>query len=336
MNDDELMMEETDFTVENANAPEQEHYELVVPPEFAGERLDIVITRLIGDISRVRAQNFIKQGHTLVNGQVSLLPRFYMAEGDKIVIDTPAQVIPVRAEAENIPLDVLYKDDAFIVINKPADMVVHPGVGNHSGTVVNAILGMDEEMAGTDFPNPMRPGIVHRLDKDTTGCLCVARTPKTLWKLSRAFANRDVEKTYLAIVYGKPLPHAAVIKSNIGRNPGDRQKMMVLRDHDSNGKEAITSYRTLRQGVWEGITVSLLQVRLYTGRTHQIRVHMSHAGYPLIGDKLYNRGRSCPAQRQMLHAWQLAFPHPVTGEKMSFEAPLPADFRAIIDQLQPV
>lgn len=315
---------------------QREHYELTVPPEMAGERIDVAITRLVGDISRVRAQCFIKEGHTLLNGQVCRLPRFYLAAGDEIVIDTPAQVIPKRAEAEKIPLDVMYQDDAVIVINKPANMVVHPGVGNHSGTVVNAVLGLDEGMTEEEFPNPMRPGIVHRLDKDTTGCLCIARTPKALWKLSRSFAERDVEKTYLAVVYGSPLPHAAVLKSNIGRNPGDRQKMMVLRDSDPNGKEAVTSYRTIRQGVWEGIKVSLLQVRLYTGRTHQIRVHMSHAGYPLIGEKLYNRGRSCPAERQMLHAWKLSFPHPVTGEQLSFEAPIPDDLRAIIDCLDPV
>ena len=328
----EEIREEQKFC-EDPDAP-RERYELEVPPELAGQRIDAALVRMIGDISRTRTQQFVKEGYTRVNGILCRLPRFYLAAGDRIVIDAPGTPVCVRAEAENIPLDILYEDEHILVINKQAGMVVHPGVGNHSGTVVNAVLGHDSDMADEDFPNPLRPGVVHRLDKDTSGCLVIARTPRALRKLSKSFADRDVEKTYLAIVFGTPVPPAAVIRGFMGRHPTDRLKMAVLRETDHGAKEAVTAYRTLRQGIWNEIRCSLVQVRLHTGRTHQIRVHMSHIGHPLIGDKLYARGRSSPAERQMLHAWKLVFPHPETGEALSFEAPIPADFQAVTESFQ--
>ncbi len=312
----------------------REHYELDVPPGLAGQRIDIALVQLIGDISRTRTQFFIKEGYTLLNGIPCRLPRYYLAAGDKIVIDAPENQIPVHAEPEDIPLDIMYEDESILVVNKPAGMVIHPAAGNHSGTLVNAVLGHATTMSAEDFPYPLRPGIVHRLDKDTTGCLVVAKTPKALRKLAKSFSDREVEKIYLAMVYGVPVPGASVIRNFMGRHPSDRLKMAVLRDGDRNAKEAVTVYRTLRSGMWDKIKASILQVQLHTGRTHQIRVHMSHLGYPLLGDKLYGKGRQCPAPRQMLHAWKLSFPHPETGEMMSFEAPVPADFREVADSVK--
>lgn len=329
------MTDEREFELTDDELPEEphEHYEFEVPESLAGERIDVALVRLIGDISRTRTQFFIKEGCTLLNGIPCRLPRYYLAAGDRIVIDAPENRIPIRATPENIPLDIMFEDEYILVVNKPAGMVVHPAAGNHSGTLVNAVLGHDSTLSSADFPNPLRPGIVHRLDKDTTGCLVVAKTPDALRKLAKSFADRAVEKTYLAAVFGTPVPAAAVVKTFMGRHPTDRQKFAVLREGAPGAKEAVTVYRTLRSGVWCGVRSSLLHVQLHTGRTHQIRVHMAHLGYPLLGDRLYAKGRQSPAQRQMLHAWRLSFPHPATGETMSFEAPLPDDFRSVADTL---
>lgn len=233
--------------------------------------------------------------------------------------------------AEHIPLDILYEDDALLVINKPAGMVVHPAAGNYTGTVVNALLGRDQEILEEfDEADSMRPGIVHRLDKDTSGCLVIAKNGNAMHKLSRSFADREVSKTYMAIVAPAPKVMAAEIRTQIGRNPGNRKKMAVVR---SGGRDAVTIFNVVRRGKIGPNSAALLKVRILTGRTHQIRVHMSHYGSPIIGDALYGGNSRIAAPRQMLHAWKLSFPHPVTKEMLSFESPFPADFQEYMDQI---
>ncbi len=314
------------------NETEREQYEFIVPEEAENTRLDVLLTQLIGDnTSRTRVQNMIKDGFVTLNDKVCTLPREKVFANQKIVVNAPVQELVTYAKPEDIPLDIMYEDDAILVVNKPAGMVVHPGAGNWSGTLVNAVLGREAELLDDDEMDPLRPGIVHRLDKDTSGALVIAKNPVALRKLSRQFAEREVEKTYLAIVHGAPVPAGAVIRTAFGRSTRDRKKMAVLREGE--GREAVTAYSTAKTGVWKGIKCALLKVRLHTGRTHQIRVHMSHQGNPLLGEKLYNRGRSSPAERQMLHAWKLVFVHPFTKEELEFEAPIPDDFRAVLDAM---
>ena len=290
---------------------------------------------LIGDISRNRVQNFIKNGFVSLNGQTCTVCKTPVSANDKIYVDAPPPEAVVKAEAEAIPLDVMYEDQDLLVINKPAGMVVHPAAGNWSGTVVNALLDRDPELQDEEQMDPLRPGIVHRLDKDTSGALVIARNAKTLSKLSQAFAEREVSKTYLAVVHGWPVPQASVIRTFIGRHPTDRKRMAVARDDRHGAREAVTAYKVVRQGYWNGIKVAVLEVKLHTGRTHQIRVHMQHINFPLIGEKLYNKGRSSPAERQMLHAWKLSFTQPSSGETLEFEAPLPDDLKALIQSITP-
>ena len=320
----------------------REIYHLTVPEEMAGERLDSAVVKLVqmqtenGEISRTRVQNIIKEGFLLLDGKAGLPPRTRLTAGQTIDIDAPAPEITVKAEPEAIPLDVLFEDESILVVNKPAGMVVHPGAGNWSGTLVNAVLGREPDMnlmlEDDSEIDPLRPGIVHRLDKDTSGALIIAKTPRALRRLSKAFAEREVEKNYLAIVHGTPIPTSSVIKTAFGRHPVDRKKMAVLRQGE--GKEAVTAYRVLKTGWRNGRKVSLIQVRLHTGRTHQIRVHMAHMGFPLLGEKLYNRGHAPDADRQMLHAWKLEIYHPETDEVMAFEAKPPADFIEAVDSIQ--
>lgn len=309
-----------------------EVYELELPEALAGERLDRALAALLPDLSRTRIQFLIRAGKISVDGRAKTVPRESFPAGSRVVVENPPQDLPEKAEPEDIPLDVMYEDDSLLVVNKAAGMVVHPAAGNWRGTLVNAVLGRAPEglMDDEEF-NPLRPGIVHRLDKDTSGALVVAKTPRALRRLAKAFADRAVSKTYLAIVHGVPSPAVNVVNLPIARHPSDRRRMTVARP--GTGREAMTTWKLIRSGVWEGQKVSLMEIRLHTGRTHQIRVHMSHAGWPLVGESLYARGRSSSAPRQMLHAWKLSFPHPETGETLSFEAPIPDDFRVIANAI---
>lgn len=311
---------------------EPELTELSVPQDLNGERLDLALVQLMEDCSRTRAQSIIKSGLLKINGTVCDTAKNKVSAGDVIVAQLPVREPIDKAMAEDIPLQVIYEDEEILVIDKPAGMVVHPAAGNWSGTVVNALLGRDADMALEAEFDPLRPGIVHRLDKDTSGCLVIAKTPKSLRILSKAFEEREVNKTYVALVHGWPLPEAGTIRTTIGRHPTDRKKMTVMRSGE--GKDAYTSYRVVKRGWWNGIKVALLKVRIYTGRTHQIRVHMSYKDYPIVGDKLYSRGRSSTARRQMLHAWTLELKHPVTQESLVFESPFPPDFREIVDAIR--
>ncbi len=302
-----------------------------VPPELDGERLDVCLARLATDFSRVQIQKAIASGNVLRNGKVQTAKRQTVSRDDRIEFQVPEEPSMDHVAAEHIPLDILYEDDALLVINKPAGMVVHPAAGNYTGTVVNALLGRDQEILEEfDEADSMRPGIVHRLDKDTSGCLVIAKNGNAMHKLSRSFADREISKTYMAIVAPAPKVMAAEIRTQIGRNPGNRKKMAVVR---SGGRDAVTIFNVVRRGKIGPNSAALLKVRILTGRTHQIRVHMSHYGSPIIGDALYGGNSRIAAPRQMLHAWKLSFPHPVTKEMLSFESPFPADFQEYMDQI---
>ena len=253
--------------------------------------------------------------------------------GEQLVLRIPAPVAAVPV-AEELPLELLHEDKDLVVVNKAAGMVVHPGAGHASGTLVNALLHRVKDLAGVG--GELRPGIVHRLDKDTTGCLVVAKHEKALVALQKAFKTRVVEKTYLALVHGVPKVAEARIETLYGRHPVHRQRFT---GKVKEGKPAITVYRV--REAFEG--AALVEVELLTGRTHQIRVHMAESGHPLLCDALYGAGRKAKGRvaeaqevlgRQALHAWKLAFPHPRTGKVLHVEAPLPADFTAALKVLR--
>ena len=307
-----------------------EIYEFTLGELDADERIDQVLSARCPDLSRTHIQKLIRDGKLTVDGKVCDVPRLKVPAGSVAVLADDMPAVPLKADGEDIPLDVIYEDDVLLVINKPAGMVVHPAAGNWHGTVVNALLGREPGLDDEDF-DAMRPGIVHRLDKDTSGALVIAKTAKALRKLAKSFADRDVQKTYLAIVHGWPSPPVNVVNAPIMRHP-DHKRMAIARP--GQGREAVTTWKLIRKGLWDGRKVAVMEMHPHTGRTHQIRVHLSYKDYPIVGDKLYNRGRSSPAPRQMLHARRISFPHPVTGERMEFEAPIPDDFLAIIQAFQ--
>ena len=301
-----------------------------VPVELDKERIDFFIAKLNPDNSRTFFQRLIKNGAVKLNDELCTVPRTAVRARDKIIVEWPETSFVPTLLAEDIHLPVLYEDDALLVIDKPPGMVVHPGAGNHSGTVVNALLGRNPNFSA-DLPvEGGRPGIVHRLDKDTSGCMVIAKNSSTLFKLSRAFAQREIDKTYAALVWGIPKKSTGKITNMIGRHPVKRKKMAEV---ERNGKLAISCYEVIKSGTVEERPASMLSVKIMTGRTHQIRVHMAGLKLPVIGDGLYGKKNDHAAPRQMLHAWKLAFKHPVSGEQMSFTAPLPDDFKALEEQL---
>ena len=264
------------------------------------------------------------------SGEVITLPRYPVKANEHIKVQIP-EIEDVSLQAEDFDYPILFEDEHMLVIAKPAGVVVHPAAGNPDGTIVNALLGRYPGF-GDRFQNVNgRPGIVHRLDKDTSGCLVIAKTPDALFKLGTAFAEHTTQKTYLALVRGKPKKLSDEIVNQIGRHPVNRQKMAVV---ERNGKLAISLYRTKKSGSLDGNIVSLMEVDIKTGRTHQIRVHLSGIGIPVLGDQIYGGSRTniSGADRQMLHAWRISLPHPVTGERISFEAPIPEDMAALIDR----
>jgi 23S rRNA pseudouridine1911/1915/1917 synthase len=284
-----------------------------VPDHLAGERLDRVTAALHPALSRAAIAMLIDSGNITVNGR-SVKAATRPIAGARIELNLPS---PPEATAtpQDIRLNVVFEDDSIVVVDKPAGMVVHPAPGNYEGTLVNALLGRYARLPGEAF----RPGIVHRLDKDTSGLIVVAKTPSALASLASSFKNRQVYKEYLALVAGVPRPADGEISGEIARDPRQRQRMAVVA---WGGREATTTYHTVER--LGGYT--LLKVILGTGRTHQIRVHFKAMGFPVAGDAVY--GRPAPAlglHRQFLHALRLRFAHPVTGTHMDFEGPLPAD-----------
>jgi len=312
---------------------------VVIAPETAtGSRADRFLAEAIGTLSRTRVKALIESGNaSRDNRPVSEAAE--TVQGGAVYRILLPEPVAARPEAQTIPFPILFEDADLIVLDKPAGMVVHPAPGNADGTLVNALLAH----CGDTLPGiggERRPGIVHRLDRGTSGVMVVAKTETALAKLSAAFAARDIDRSYLALVWGLPVPAAGDIEGAIGRDPRDRKRMAVT----AGGKPALTHYRT-RQA-W-GTALALLECRLATGRTHQIRVHLSRKGHPLIGDPVYLRripaaartlepglrGRLLDFPRQALHAARLGFSHPRTGQAMLFETPAPKDFTDLLTAL---
>jgi 23S rRNA pseudouridine1911/1915/1917 synthase len=298
--------------------------ELLVPQVAARMRLDQFLARELPKFSRSRIQRLIRKAFVTLNASPAR-PRDLVHTGDRVVLNEPApQKIDTRPEA--IPLDIIYQDDDLIVINKPAGIVIHPGAGQREHTLVNALLHHLPNLSGVGGTE--RPGIVHRLDKETSGCLAVAKNDATHRGLSAQFEARSVDKVYLALVRGKLRKTAGTIEEKIGRHPKHRQRMAV---QSSRGRAAKTEYRLINSSN----ELSLVECKLHSGRTHQIRVHLNHLGHPVLGDKVYGGRFAKTFPRQMLHAWKLGFQHPRTVEWKSFEAPLPEDFQNALNSLPP-
>jgi 23S rRNA pseudouridine1911/1915/1917 synthase len=286
-----------------------------------GERLDVFLSRAVADLSRSQARRLIDDGLVTVDGTPER-PSYRLPGGARITATLPPAE-EVEPAAERIPLTIIYQDEDVIVVDKPAGLTVHPAPGHPSGTLVNALLALAPELA--DLRDRVRPGIVHRLDRDTSGLLVVARNERARDDLIRQMKQREVSKTYLALVQGVPQPPQGTIEAPIGRHPRNRKKMAVV----AGGREAETRYRT-REEV-DGF--ALLEVEPVTGRTHQIRVHLAAVGHPVAGDSVYGK-RSDLVGRQFLHAWRLAFDLPSSGRRVEFESPLPADLRAALARLR--
>ena len=287
-------------------------------------RIDKVIPILNKNITRAMAQKLLDEENILVNGN-KIKSSYKVKLNDEICMQIPE---PKETEiiAEDIPLDVLYEDEDIIAINKPKGMVVHPANGNYTGTLVNALLyRCKDSLSG--IGGQIRPGIVHRLDKDTSGVIIVAKNDKAHLNLSEQIKNHKVKKTYIALARGNIPNDEATIDMPIGRSKKDRKKM----DIDKNGKNAITHFKVLER--FDGYT--LLKVNIETGRTHQIRVHLMTIGYPIVGDTVYSNGKNpFNVTGQMLHAKSIEFKHPITGENMKIEAPLPKYFEDVIKELK--
>jgi 23S rRNA pseudouridine1911/1915/1917 synthase len=296
-----------------------------VPENEAKIRLDRFLANKLPEYSRSRLQQLVRTGFVRLNGRTTR-PRHLVRSGDKIEL-TEAPLEKIDNQPEPIPLDVLFEDKDIIVINKPPGLVVHPGAGHRQHTLVNALLSHCPTLSG--IGGKERPGIVHRLDKETSGCLVVAKNDGAHRELSRQFAERKVEKIYLAIVAGKLRKGAGVIEEKIGRHPVHRQRMSVA---SARGRPAKTDYRV----VCSGDQASLVECQLCSGRTHQIRVHLHHLGHPVLGDKVYAAHLAKNFPRHMLHAWKLGFRHPRSGESKSFEAPLPDDFTTAMKMTRPL
>lgn len=317
--------------------------------DAAGRRLDQWLAEAAGpDLSRSRVQALIRAGHVLIDGAPATEPKTKLTGSETVTVDIPPAA-PAAPQGEDIALDVLFEDDEVIVINKPAGLVAHPGAGNPSGTLVNALIAhCGASLSG--IGGVARPGIVHRLDKDTSGVMVVAKTDRAHKSLSDQFADHGrtgaLERAYQAIVWGAPPRRFGTIETFLGRSSRDRLRQAVVRETQPDAREAVTHYRLL-ETFGKDQQASLVECQLETGRTHQIRVHMTHLGHPLIGDREYGGAFRTKANRmpdavrhivdafprQALHAWLLAFEHPATGEVMRFEAPLPDDMVELRDAL---
>jgi 23S rRNA pseudouridine1911/1915/1917 synthase len=319
---------------------EPEKLTVIAPDAAAGQRADRFLADAIGTLSRSRVKSLIEAGRAWCDGALVGQPAEPVRAGSRYEL-LPLPVVAATPLPQEIPFTILYEDRDLLVLDKPAGLVVHPAPGNEDGTLVNALLAH----CGDSLPGiggERRPGIVHRLDRDTTGVMVVAKTAPALAALGAMFAARDLERAYLALAWGLPTPPAGDINQPVGRDPRDRKRMAVV---TRGGKPALTHFRTLKTF---GTAVSLLECRLATGRTHQIRVHLSFTGHPVVGDPVYLRripavSKALPPAvrqtlldfpRQALHAQTLGFRHPRTGAALSFASPPPADFQALISMLE--
>lgn len=300
----------------------------IIEPKEKNIRIDAYISKKEEAISRTMVQKLIQDEKIKINGIVPK-PAYKVQVGDEVYIqiDPPKET---TLKAQEIPIEIIYEDEDIIVVNKPKGLVVHPGNGNPDGTLVNAIMAKCKEgLSG--IGGEIRPGIVHRLDKDTSGLLIVAKNDKAHIAMSEQIKDRKVKKTYIALVKGIVAEKEATINMPIGRSTKDRKKMAVTK----NGKEAITHFKVLNRYQRNKNTCSLLEVKIDTGRTHQIRVHMAQIGHPIIGDSVYSSGKNeFEIEGQCLHAQKLEFKHPITGKLMQLEAPLPLYFQTLLKQLE--
>ncbi|MCX7373783.1 MAG: RluA family pseudouridine synthase [Alphaproteobacteria bacterium] len=314
-------------------------HEVLAGDHHAGQRADRFLADAIGSLSRSRVKALMETGYLTLDGVPLTDPSASVRVGGRYALRVPPP-IPATPQAQSIPLDILFEDRHLIVLNKPAGLVVHPAPGNADGTLVNALLAHADDLSG--IGGEARPGIVHRLDKDTSGVMVVAKTQGAHEALSRAFAERDLDREYLALVWGLPPGASGSIEGAIGRHPTDRKRMAVV---TRNGKPALTHWRLERAF---GTGAALLRVKLATGRTHQIRVHLSHIGHPVVGDPIYLRripGAASALEkpvreallafpRQALHAATLGFRHPDTGKQLSFAAKAPDDMLMLLEGLE--
>lgn len=295
-----------------------------ITEELQSIRLDKAVAVLDKDLSRTAIQRMLEENQILVNG-TKQKPSYKVQIGDCITIEE-IEAKSIDLKPQEIPIEIVYEDNDILVVNKPKGLVVHPGNGNPDGTLVNAIMAICKDSL-SGIGGEIRPGIVHRIDKDTSGLLVIAKNDKAHIGLSEQIQNREVKKMYLALVRGNVKENEATINMPIGRSTKDRKKMAVTR----SGKEAITHFKVIER--LNGYT--LLQVKIDTGRTHQIRVHMAEIGYPIVGDYVYSNGKNpFGVEGQMLHAQKLAFMHPITGEKIQVEAPLPEYFEKVLESLR--
>lgn len=314
---------------------------LMVSEEYQGQRLDVFLTNSIPDLSRSRLQALIEEGHVHImpNRKISSSMKIRLHDEISVFLPPPIEATP---QPKQIDLDIVYEDDDLLVINKPAGMVVHPAPGHSEDTLVNALLAhCGDSLSG--IGGVKRPGIVHRLDKDTSGLMVVAKNDHSHHQLTSQFSDRSLSRVYAALVWGVLDPKSGKISAPIGRHPRNRQKMAVV---SRGSREAITFYQSIKQfGDGElQHRISLIECKLATGRTHQIRVHMHHLGHPLLGDPLYGRlpkgiQKKWPEavfqfHRQALHAKKIQFIHPTTGETCAFEVDLPKDMRDLLAQIQ--
>lgn len=292
-----------------------------------GLRLDRGLAEQLPELSRSRLQQLIRQGQVWLNGQPCRDKDRPLQAGDEVEVRIPPAT-PTALQPEPIPLDILYEDDDLLVINKPRGLVVHPAPGHASGTLVHALLAHCSHLSGIN--GELRPGIVHRLDKDTTGALVIAKHDQAHQHLQAQIQAKTARRIYLGVVFGRPAQSQGTVSAPIGRHPVDRQKMAVLTP--GQGRVAVTHWQVLeRLGNY-----TLMQFELETGRTHQIRVHAAHMRLPIVGDPLYTQSKTSPVKLsgQALHAWKLSFVHPRTGQPLQFTAPLPEEFERLLRQLR--
>lgn len=326
------MASEVLFDAPDGEEGEAEEIELVLTAAEGGERLDKWLAAQLPDRSRAEVQRWIDAGRATLRGR-PLKASYRVAAGDAIAVSVPAPE-DYAVEPEPIPLAVLYEDDDLLVVDKPAGMVVHPAAGNWHGTLVNAVLYHCPDLEGVG--GARRPGIVHRLDKDTSGVILVAKNDAAHRALQAQFKARQVHKTYLALVFGQLTPAQGEINAAIGRDVRDRKRMAVV--PHAQGRPAVTRYETLDifKSPATGERLSLLSCQPLTGRTHQIRVHLAHIKHPIVGDEMYGGRRRSPVvcPRQFLHAHRLRFRLPATGEDVEFTAPLPDDLQRVLERLK--
>jgi len=292
------------------------------------DRLDRYLSQQLLDLSRSRIQQLIEQGNVQVNGTVCTSKKITVQPGDHISLDIP-NAQPLDLQPEDIPLDILYEDDILLIVNKPAGLVVHPAPGHESGTLVNALLAHCPNLPG--IGGVQRPGIVHRLDKDTTGAIAIAKTDFAHQHLQAQLKAKTARREYLGVVYGAPSQESGTVDQPIGRHPIDRKKMAVV-PVEKGGRAAVTHWQVReRLGNY-----TLMHFQLETGRTHQIRVHSAYVGHPIVGDPIYSAGRSVGVNLpgQALHAWRLTLQHPTSGAWIEVTAPVPKTFTTLLEVLR--